>query len=123
MISDFKEFVINILGYRDDDGWVALAIDMDLRGHGETFDAALEELKELVDMQISFALDKGLPSMIWHPAEDVWIEKWNQARREWISDLVTGHTEGGGDRAGSIVPDVPPAFIGSSGSQYTRVNV
>ena len=38
------ELSINVLGYREEGQWVALALEMDLRGYGETFEAALREL-------------------------------------------------------------------------------
>ena len=66
-----QTILLNVLGYREEEaeaGWVALALEMDLRGYGTTFEAALEELKELVSMQISFSRFKGQPELIWKPA-------------------------------------------------------
>jgi hypothetical protein len=62
---------LNILGYFEDSEWVALALEMDLRGYGKTFNKALEDLKGLVAMQIGFALFKGQPEMIWRPADPI----------------------------------------------------
>jgi hypothetical protein len=36
---------LNIPGYFEDSEWVALALEMDLRGYGKTFYKALEDLK------------------------------------------------------------------------------
>jgi len=80
---------VNVLGYRDDQekAWVALAVDMDLRGYGKTFSEALKELKELVVTQIDFALFKSQPEMIWKPAEPEYHRLFETARQErlrWI---------------------------------------
>ncbi len=64
---------LSILGYQEDEEWVALALEMDLRGYGPTFEEALGELRDPVAAQISFALFKGQPDMIWKPAEGVWL--------------------------------------------------
>ena len=62
---------LNVLGYREQDEWVALAMEMDLRGYGSTFSEALEELADLVQTQIEFAQFKDQPELIWKPAEPV----------------------------------------------------
>ena len=47
---------INVLGIREDDAWCAITLEMSLRGYGETFDEALDELNRAVEAQISFAV-------------------------------------------------------------------
>ena len=73
---------VNVLGYREDGEWVALALEMDLRGYGQTFREALEELTDLVRTQIRFAQFKGQPDMIWKSAEPVWFERFADVRRK-----------------------------------------
>lgn len=75
------EGVVSILGYQDDGEWVALALEMDLRGYGETWDDATRELRDLVLTQISFALSKGEPEMIWRDAEQEYWERFREAQR------------------------------------------
>jgi hypothetical protein len=65
----------SVLGYEEDGEWVALALEMDLRGYGATFDNALADLADLVAMQVSFAFHKNQPEMIWKPAEPVWFAR------------------------------------------------
>ena len=60
---------VRVLGYREDGEWVALALDMDLHGCGKTFEDALKELEELIEMQVSFALYKEDFDLLDHPAE------------------------------------------------------
>jgi hypothetical protein len=65
------DIAFSVLGYREDEEWVALALEMDLRGFGETFEEALDELRDLIATQISFALFKEQPEMIWTPESGV----------------------------------------------------
>jgi len=67
--------VLNVLGYREDGDWVALALEMDLRGYGSTFGEALQELRDLVATQIRFAQFKGQADLVWKSAEPVWFER------------------------------------------------
>ena len=60
---------VRVLGYREDGEWVALALDMDLHGCGKTFEDALKELSECVDVQVSAALEKGNLGLLHFPAE------------------------------------------------------
>ena len=59
---------ISVLGYEEDGEWVAHALEMDIVACAETFDEALEELRELIDMQFSFAAAKRDASLVSHPA-------------------------------------------------------
>jgi hypothetical protein len=79
-----------ILGYREDGEWVALALEMDLRGYGETFDEAAQDLADLVTGQLSFALQKGEPELIYHPAEPVYWRMHADVQREKLSAFARG---------------------------------
>lgn len=59
---------LRVFGYREGDLWVAHCLEMDLLGHGKTFKSALGDLLELIEMQVSFALQEKDPSMIYRPA-------------------------------------------------------
>ena len=74
-VPAFCETPISVLGYQEDGEWVALALEMDLRGYGDTFETAMDDLKDHVLMQISFALQKGDPEMIFHPAEATYFRE------------------------------------------------
>jgi hypothetical protein len=84
----YQPILLNVLGYQEESGWVALALEMDLRGYGDTFEDALEELTELVETQISFSRLKGQPELIWKAAEPVWFERFAEARRDYFDALV-----------------------------------
>lgn len=69
MTSTLTGIFVNVLGYQEDNEWVALALEMDLRGYGATFEEALAELQDLVNMQISFAHQAGHIESAFFPAE------------------------------------------------------
>ncbi len=79
---------LNVLGYQEEEEWVALALEMDLRGYGETFDQALSDLADLVHMQISFSRVKGQPELIWRAADPIWFERFAEVRRDFLEALV-----------------------------------
>lgn len=77
----FEHFV-NVLGYQEEGKWVALVLEMDIRGYGPTFDKALKELIELVEMQISFAYQNDKPELVWHPADPEWFQVYNHVQAQ-----------------------------------------
>ena len=117
----YFEVLINILGYREDGEWVALALEMDLRGYGDTFEAARDDLEELIEMQISFAVEKGAPDSIWKAAESHWFERWAEARRERLLDLWSRGADALPDddyRVGSI----PPPHVIAGLAEFRQVD-
>jgi hypothetical protein len=89
--SFYFEAPLSILGYREEGEWVALALELDLRGYGAGWDEALSEVRDLVQMQISFAYEKGQPDMIWRDAEPEYWERFRQAQRAGVV-AIAGHT-------------------------------
>ena len=75
---------IRVLGYKEDGEWVALALEMDLRGFGATFGEALVELRGLIEAQVASAIEEGHPEAILFPAEQNWFKKWGQVFRSLI---------------------------------------
>ena len=97
---------INVLGFEEDGEWCALALEMDLRGYGSTFQEALEDLEESVAMQISFAHFKGEKNMILYPAEDKYFELYAEAKQERLRTLAMMEvsSESGFEIAGMPIP-------------------
>jgi hypothetical protein len=83
--ASFSPVLLNVLGYREEAEWVALALEMDTRGYGDTFTAAVKELYDLVLTQLSFARFKGQPELIWTPAEPIWFERFDEVRKERLN--------------------------------------
>ncbi len=75
---------LSVLGYREEDEWVALALEMDIRGYGDTFDSAQDDLFDLVNMQIGFALFKKQPSMIFKPSDPKYFMLYQGLREKSI---------------------------------------
>lgn len=85
------ELCLSVLGYRDEDvenSWVALALEMDLRGYGNTFEEALKELDELVHLQVCFAGFKNQPELLWKPADLKWIRLFESVREAQLKSLA-----------------------------------
>jgi len=82
------DITLNVLGYKEDSEWVALALEMDLRGYGSTFQEALKDLVNLVEMQVSFSEYKGQPDMAYHPAEATYWTLFSQLREDRLRHLA-----------------------------------
>ena len=78
------DMTMNVLGFRENDSWCALGLEVDIRGYGETFEKACENLEDLVLMQITFAIQKDQPDMIWRPADPVYFERFSEQRRRQL---------------------------------------
>jgi len=64
------EFTLSVLGYIGDDGThISHCLEMDIKGYGENREEAFGNLLDLVEMQISFALQRNKPGLIYNPAE------------------------------------------------------
>jgi hypothetical protein len=85
--GDHPDIVLNALGYREDGEWVALALEMDLRGYGIDFSAALTDLRSLVEAQVSFAILKGQPELIWRPAKAANWQLFSRLREDRLCHL------------------------------------
>jgi hypothetical protein len=121
MKTTYSEIVVNVLGFHEDGDWVALALEMDLRGRGATFTEALVDLQELIGMQISFAHFKGQPDMIWKAAEPVWFQRFADIRRERMALLEEAPAKDDEYQiAGMPIP--APHVIAAMKSNYTQAD-
>ena len=85
---------VDVLGYREAESHVALALETDLRGYGSSFEEALHDLDEQVAMQLSFALYKhGTVDMAMRPADAVYFERFAEAKREAIASRGRGSNQ------------------------------
>ena len=65
----------HVLVYIEDDSWCALALEMDLRGYGDTVDLACEELGRVVYVQFMSAVELGCEEAVGFGAEVEYFEK------------------------------------------------
>jgi hypothetical protein len=103
----YFESMLSVLGYREDGEWVALVLEMDLRGYGATWEEALDEVRELALMQTSFAHEKGQPEMIWKDAEPQYWEQFRRAQRAGVV-APAGETASGRPELHAGVLKLPP---------------
>ena len=73
---------IHVLGVREDGAWCAIALEMSLRGYGETFPEALVELTQAIEAQVSFAVQHDNLDQIFIPAEPHYFLLYADMKRE-----------------------------------------
>lgn len=123
MLEQPTEMKLDVLGYREDRKWVALCLDMDLRGYGGTFDEAAKELAELVAMQISFARFKGRPELVLKPAEAVYWRLFHETlqRQLWGLASATQAAEEDADYTATGL-SIPSAHVIAELSPFSPAN-
>ena len=105
-----SRIAVNVLSYKEDGQVVALALEMDLRGRGPTLEEAVADLRDLIGMQISFALFKGLPDMIWRPAEPVFFHLFAETRRTKLRAMAAVESPVAGEyEVGGL--EIPPPHV------------
>ena len=109
-MTNVCDVTVSVLGIHEDEEWCALALEMDLRGYGQTFDDALEDLHESMAMQISFCRFKGEPDMIFRPAEPVYFSLFAQVRNDRIMALAKNYPVAASEYAVAGMP-IPPAHV------------
>lgn len=98
-LSEILEREIRILGIveDEDEAWCAIELELGLRGYGETFEDAVENLFRAIRAQVWFNAANGTPDAenIFFPAEDRYFELFegagNRSRRELKRSSVPVH--------------------------------
>ena len=111
------QFTVRVLGLREDGQWCAIALEMSLRGYGETFDEALKDLDATMEAQVSFAMQHGTLEEIWKPAEPQYVQLYDRVRRESMRDYLEASQSTTDDEyAASDLPIARP-----SGDRFSAV--
>ena len=87
--TEFIKFTARVLLYEDDDQWAAHCLETDLVGYGKTPQASLDNLIELTEMQVSFALFKQDYGLLDRPAPYHILEMYYNLQREDMRNLVS----------------------------------
>jgi hypothetical protein len=103
-----KSFAANIIVFREDDGWTAFALEMDVRGYGPAPAGAIDDLIEMLQAQVSFAVQMGHPESVWHRADEKYWRIWETARR----NRLVAEASGTAAPADEIADVVPLSFVG-----------
>ena len=90
MSEETRIFKANVVVFREDSTWTALALELDVRGYGPTPKAALEDVMGMLQAQITFAVQMGHPESVWHPAEEKYWRMWEKARRNQFVANMSG---------------------------------
>ena len=77
--GDKFQLNISVLGFEEDEHWCAMALEMSLCGYGNTYGAAVKDLKAAMTEQINFTLKHGNLDQLLFPAEDHYFERYAQA--------------------------------------------
>ena len=86
---------LSVLGVREDDSWCAIALEMSLRGYGETFEAALESLVDAIEAQVTFAVQHDNLDQIFIPAEPHYFGLYADMKRQALKRKLLGRTQSG----------------------------
>ena len=77
---------LDVLGLEEGGRWSAIALDMSIADHGDTFDEALESLRDALKAQFEFAFSKEggaqLRSSLFTPADGRYFRMFRDARRK-----------------------------------------
>ena len=68
---------VNVLGFKEEDEWCALGLEVDIRGYGHTFEEACADLTDLITYQISFSMYKDQTELIFHSADPKFFDIFN----------------------------------------------
>ena len=89
------ELAINVLGVREDSAWCAIALEMRLRGYGETFRETLDGLIKAVEAQVSFAVQHDNLDQIFIPAEPHYFRLYADMKREALKRKLSNPEQSG----------------------------
>ena len=120
--QDASQVNLGVLAYREGKDWVALALEMDLRGYGKTIDEAVRELSDLVAMQLSFARLKSQPELVWKPAEPQYWTLFTNAKRDQLLRSAAGSTKRRNPDIEARALDVPPPPLTAGHPEFQQAN-
>lgn len=94
---------LRVLGYKiDDEPWAAHCLETDIVGHGVTFEAAVKDLMELTEVQVSFAIYKNQPALLNRPAPLWVIETYNNLFQASLQQFFANQKPDASRRVASI---------------------
>lgn len=82
-----ERVTLNVLGVREEGKWCAIALEMSLRGYGDTYEDALADLQETIIAQVTYALEHYTNiDHILIPAEPQYFEMFTMVKREALKN-------------------------------------
>jgi hypothetical protein len=88
MDKHIYDIPMRVLIYKEDDEFVAHALEMDLVGYGVTQNKAIEDLMTMVFCQLSFAHQKQDAGLLMFSAPQEYLDRWEAARKTALQNEV-----------------------------------
>ena len=106
MNTDRVGITLSVIVYPEDGEFVALALEMDLRGYGSTSEEAMEELRELIAVQLSSALQThGSIESAMFRAEAQYFDMYHHAKLDEMKALFGERRQS--SRTSAVFSDIP----------------
>ena len=110
---------VSVLGYQEDGIWVAHALELDIKGIGETIDVAFAQVQELVLAQLRFAQFKNDPALAWYPAQQKYFDEFARLQRKFFESLAAGLET---DQRTACMPIPAPHVIAELAETFQAAN-
>ena len=78
---------LNVIATKEDNGWTAVVLEMDLIAHAATQKEVIEEVTDLVVMQLSFAAYQGDSNLPFKAAPIEYFSLFAQIKHEILLDF------------------------------------
>ncbi len=88
------ELTTRVLCIIEEDQWCAIALDMSLRGYGDTIEEATVQLWNAIEAQVSFAIMQDNLNEVFVPDEPHYFELFDNLKREAIKRRMQNKTIG-----------------------------
>lgn len=118
------DLAIRVLVSKEDEKFVAHALELDLLAYGDSEDEARKELQATMFAQLSFAAHMEKSEMIDHPAPKEYFDRWDKANRLALAGIVCPDKAAGLKTKAvffSITPDELRSIHRKKSGGFTRV--
>lgn len=79
---------VRVLLCREDGDFQAHALEVDLVGCGKSESQAIQDLRDTLEAQISFASQTNRPELVYHPAPKDYFDRWEKAQKAALTGLA-----------------------------------
>lgn len=92
METRIYDFQVRVLVTRDEEQYVAHALEMDLVAYADTEKGAMEEVANMMQNQISFAIEKNQNHLTDFRAPQECFDEWEKVHNAALQGLATGQS-------------------------------
>jgi hypothetical protein len=116
------EITISVLGHQKKGIWEVIALEMDLVTSGKTFEKALDNLKILIEDQLSFASYKNQPDIAFKSAPVEYFSLYAQIKHDLMRRAVNNTIDESSDYFISGIPMPSAHVIAEMTNNFSPVN-